>query len=107
MKNNQNEQDMVLTCQKCRSRFYFTVGEQHFYKQNGLNIPKYCKKCREQKKRIESDRQIPRACSTCYFCVYRNHHVENGRDYYGVYVCTRCEHYIINDRPCEHWTKYI
>lgn len=35
--------DIILTCQKCKSKFYFTIGEQNFYKQNGLNIPKFCK----------------------------------------------------------------
>ena len=35
-KSIMSNKDMILTCQKCRSRFYFTVGEQNFYKQKGV-----------------------------------------------------------------------
>lgn len=41
--------DKILTCKKCGSQFYFTAGEQQFYKSKGLNVPKYCKSCRGQK----------------------------------------------------------
>ena len=82
--------DMLLMCQRCRSQFYFTVGEQNFYKQKGLNIPKLCKQCRCQKQFERTVASTPRACSTCYFSQF-------GR-------CTRTNGKIINDAPCKHWT---
>ena len=41
--------DRIIKCKNCGSDFYFTEGEQFFYKQKGLNIPKYCKQCRTKK----------------------------------------------------------
>lgn len=41
--------DFIIKCKNCGSDFYFTEGEQFFYKQKGLNIPKYCKQCRTKK----------------------------------------------------------
>ncbi len=43
------EADQIITCQGCGSQFYFTAGEQRFYKEKGLNIPKYCKTCRAKR----------------------------------------------------------
>ena len=74
---NNKPKDIILTCAKCGSRFYFTVGEQQFYKSKGLNIPKYCKNCRANKreeivrKQERREAWVPKACSTCYFCCSR------------------------------------
>ena len=101
--------DIILTCQKCREKFYFTIGEQNFYKKNGLNIPKYCKKCREKKRAARMIDRTPRACSTCYFFCPKDSWYYTR---YGSYIqdgdhdfCKRSGERIINDAPCEHWTK--
>ena len=82
--------DMLLTCAKCGSQFFFTVGEQKYYKDKNLNIPKFCKKCRESRK--EKNKYIPRACSTCYF--------NRG---YG--RCEFVKREIVNDAPCKNWAR--
>ena len=109
-------QDMILTCQKCRSRFYFTSGEQNFYKQKGLNIPKFCKNCRNQNKTFQPQKHIPRACSTCYFFGEKQRFIDTevfplkpgtyrpSRFIY-LHVCSRSKKPITNDKPCSHWTK--
>lgn len=38
--------DLILTCVDCGNNFTFTEGEQKFFQNNNLNIPKRCKKCR-------------------------------------------------------------
>lgn len=45
-----NGKDVLLQCRNCKQNFYFTAGEQAFYKNKGLNIPSLCSKCREQRK---------------------------------------------------------
>jgi ribosomal protein L33 len=98
--------DMILTCQRCRSQFYFTVGEQNFYKQKGLNIPKYCKRCRGQQQVRQSIERTPKACSTCYFCVRACDWTYRYTGYPGDYdYCSRSGGKIINDAPCKYWTK--
>lgn len=57
--------DKTIVCQQCNSSFVFSEGEQKFYAQHGLETPKLCKSCRNQKKMMQE--KIPRACSTCYF----------------------------------------
>lgn len=97
------QSDMILACAQCGCRFYFTVGEQQFYKSKGLNIPKFCKSCRERKKEIAIKKEerraawVPRACSTCYF-----RHWDCVQDRY---YCTRSNKYLANDAPCKYWTK--
>ena len=109
-------QDIILTCQKCKSRFYFTVGEQKFYKQKGLNIPKYCKNCRGQKKIKQPREWVPKACSTCYFFGDEQAFIDTEVfplkpmeyrpcKFILLNVCTRSNRPIVNDRPCEHWVK--
>lgn len=92
--------DKILTCKQCGSQFYFTTGEQQFYKSKGLNIPRYCKSCREKKKQQKNepmqDRTIVKACSTCHF--HRGGHL-----YYG--LCAYTNVLLDNDAPCEHWQK--
>lgn len=43
-------QDFRLKCWDCGNRFIFTVGEQNFFKQKGLHLPKRCPKCRERRR---------------------------------------------------------
>ena len=44
-------QDITLTCLDCKKEFVFTVGEQNYYKEHGLeNQPKRCKECRMARK---------------------------------------------------------
>lgn len=39
-------EDKILTCLDCGSKFMWTVGEQQFFRDKGLqNIPKRCKPC--------------------------------------------------------------
>jgi len=42
--------DYLLKCWECGTRFRFTVGEQQFYKQRGLHLPKRCPECREERR---------------------------------------------------------
>ncbi len=39
--------NIMLHCTECGDSFLFSEGEQIFYKRNNLNIPKRCKKCRD------------------------------------------------------------
>lgn len=100
--------DKILVCQNCGSKFYFTVGEQKFYKEKGLNIPKYCKNCREQKKKNRgydgnNSKYCPKACSTCYF----QREILNQWGILDHYICARDNVKIVNDKPCKFWTKDI
>lgn len=40
--------DIKITCCDCGNDFTFTEGEQKFFANNNLNIPKRCKKCRKE-----------------------------------------------------------
>lgn len=43
--------DKTLTCNECGKSFTFTIGEQEFYQQKGLqNEPKRCPECRNNRK---------------------------------------------------------
>lgn len=41
--------DKQLQCADCKQPFYFTKGEQEFYKLKGFQNPKRCKTCRAKK----------------------------------------------------------
>jgi uncharacterized membrane protein YsdA (DUF1294 family) len=43
--------DILIKCSDCGRRFTWSVGEQHYYRQRGLNRPKRCKACRERQRR--------------------------------------------------------
>ena len=43
-------QDILLTCVECQTEFLFTVSEQDFYDERGLQQPKRCTPCRKFKK---------------------------------------------------------
>lgn len=83
--------DMIIKCKKCHSRFYFTEGEQRYYKKNNLHIPSYCKNCRGNKTRT------PKSCSSCYFLTYSS--------ILGIKKCKRNGKRIKNDAPCKHWAR--
>ena len=128
--------DKTIVCRQCNSSFVFSEGEQKFYAQHGLETPKLCKSCRNQKKMMQE--KIPRACSTCYFrgqglfwasdysrcspndvsCGFKDLEdgcVEKRYDsdwaHYdtviSLYVCNRSNERISNDCPCQYWTKKI
>lgn len=43
--------DEIIICKDCGNEFVFTVGEQNFYEEKGLeNKPVRCKECRIAKK---------------------------------------------------------
>ena len=39
-------QDRILACVDCGAEFVWTAGEQEFYKQKGIEAPRYCLICR-------------------------------------------------------------
>lgn len=46
-----NYQDITLTCKDCSKEFVFTAGEQDFYAQKGFtNQPVRCADCRKARK---------------------------------------------------------
>lgn len=46
-----NKEDKNIICKDCGKEFTFTVGEQEFYEEKGIqNEPKRCKECRQAKK---------------------------------------------------------
>ena len=38
--------DITLTCKDCNQPFVFSEGEQKYYQDRGLAIPKRCSRCR-------------------------------------------------------------
>lgn len=43
--------DITIVCKDCGEEFVFTVGEQKFYKEKGLeHNPVRCKACRDKKR---------------------------------------------------------
>ena len=60
-----NLEDKELECQVCGNKFVFSVGEQEFFQEKGLqNVPKTCPACREKKRRGEKI-EIKESCSIC------------------------------------------
>jgi DNA-directed RNA polymerase subunit RPC12/RpoP len=50
MENN-NYEDITLTCKDCGAEFTFTAGEQEFYAEKGFtNQPVRCPACRRARK---------------------------------------------------------
>ncbi len=45
------KEDIKIVCKDCGQEFLFTVGEQNFYEEKGLeHQPVRCKECRMKKK---------------------------------------------------------
>lgn len=42
--------DLIIVCCDCGEEFTFDIGEQDYYKKNGLYFPKRCKLCRKAKR---------------------------------------------------------
>lgn len=38
--------DIPISCQDCAQEFVFTEGEQRFYQEKSLEVPRYCLICR-------------------------------------------------------------
>lgn len=50
-------QDVVKECIRCRSPFYVSAGEQSFLVKHGKQqVPGFCKTCRAEHKRKQSSR---------------------------------------------------
>mmetsp|Transcript_7603 Transcript_7603/g.9660 ORF Transcript_7603/g.9660 Transcript_7603/m.9660 type:complete len:113 (+) Transcript_7603:130-468(+) len=50
-KVKKNEEDIELNCRDCKQDFFFTKGEQYYYKWKKLDFkPSRCKECRGKKK---------------------------------------------------------
>lgn len=57
MMNTEEMKDITIVCKDCGEEFAFTVGEQQFYKEKGLeNQPIRCKDCRDKKKQQRDNR---------------------------------------------------
>lgn len=53
--------DITIVCKDCGEEFTFTVGEQQFYKEKGLeNSPVRCKDCRDKKRANNNRNDRPR-----------------------------------------------
>ncbi len=47
------KEDIKIICKDCGTEFLFTVGEQNFYEEKGLeHQPVRCKECRAKKKEM-------------------------------------------------------
>lgn len=44
-------EEIQSQCVDCDQEFTITSGEQEFYAEKGLNLPKRCKECRAAKKK--------------------------------------------------------
>lgn len=59
--NNEELKDITIVCKDCGEEFTFTVGEQQFYKEKGLeNNPVRCKACRDKKRANNNRNDRPR-----------------------------------------------
>ena len=59
-------EDKTLVCEDCGKEFIFSVGEQEFYAQKGLqNTPKRCQDCRKARKHKSKRRLYDATCSAC------------------------------------------
>ncbi len=65
--------DKILVCRDCNKQFTFTIGEQEFYAQKGLqNEPRRCPECRSVRRRAVAGTDVaaprpmfPAVCATC------------------------------------------
>lgn len=52
--------DKVINCVDCGNQFTFTEGEQQYYMDKGLNVPKRCPACRlKRTTRIKASPELP------------------------------------------------
>lgn len=59
--NQEELKDITIVCKDCGEEFIFTVGEQKFYKEKGLeNNPVRCKACRDKKRANNNRNDRPR-----------------------------------------------
>lgn len=67
--------DLLCVCKNCKNEFVLTVGEQRFFPEHGLSLPKRCPTCREERKRAQGTFgvQVVSVDSAC-----------------GVVLCKRC-----------------
>ena len=53
--------DKPIKCEDCNQEFVWTVGEQEFYEEKGVEEPKYCMICRGKHKAKEEHESIGRS----------------------------------------------
>jgi hypothetical protein len=54
--------DQTIVCKDCRNDFVFTVGEQNWFTEKGLDqAPKRCKQCRSQKRTQQAPQAAPQS----------------------------------------------
>ena len=51
--------DTTYKCKDCQSDFVFTEGEQSYYRDRGLAIPKRCGKCRLKRRQGRQSSEVP------------------------------------------------
>lgn len=49
--------DTINHCKDCRSEYTITAGEQQFFTDKGLTIPKRCQSCRDKKRAEREERE--------------------------------------------------
>jgi hypothetical protein len=50
----EQKQDIELICNRCNSKFIWTVKDQEFYERQGWTTqPKKCKKCRDERNKFK------------------------------------------------------
>lgn len=50
------KKDKIIICQDCQSEFAWTVGEQEFYEEKGLEEPVRCPVCRATFRAAQRDK---------------------------------------------------
>jgi len=51
--------DITYLCKDCKQSFVFSEGEQDYYRDRGLAIPKRCAKCRLSRRQGRQSFSIP------------------------------------------------
>lgn len=59
---------IFLVCKHCHRGFWFTVGEQKFYKEKGLVEPKRCPECRKNKEAEFNEIYFPNSANMIRNC---------------------------------------
>jgi hypothetical protein len=46
------DEDLMIECMRCRSRFIWSAGEQAWYRDRDLVAPRHCRPCRKRLKQL-------------------------------------------------------
>lgn len=55
MKEMEEQKSKWIECIDCGQTFEFSIGEQAFYRANGLEETKRCEKCRARKRKFKEE----------------------------------------------------